>query len=502
VKESEKRYREHIENIGDVIYILDKKRRVKYVNKTLERLLGMSLDDLKQKELHDIVALEPPRTVHTAIGGQKGAERTGLFEVKFKDMQGAERIIEFQESLVREGKSIKEIHGMGRDITEKRKLESQVLQAQKMEAIVALAGGIAHNFNNILTGIMGYSEYLISEKKEDDLDYEALKTIHEGSIRASNLTKQLLDTARGEQFSLTKVNLNGVVEKLFPLISGTFDKSIELRTHLDKNLMIIQGDIGQLEQSLLNLCINARDAMPSGGTLIIETYNQRLDEHYVKTHLGIEEGKYVVLSITDTGIGMAPEVKDRIFEPFFTTKGKTGGTGMGLATVYGIIQNHGGQITVYTEMGKGTTFKLYFPVIEGARMETPRKMKIDDKKGKGTILIIDDERAVRELWRDFLKKKGYRIITAEDGQRGIDVFRDSRDEIDLVILDLVMPNMGGEEALKRLREIRPNIKVLVSSGYSENGQAKEILKQGVNGFIHKPVRLAEIAERVRDVLNI
>jgi signal transduction histidine kinase len=247
------------------------------------------------------------------------------------------------------------------DVTEKKRLEDQLIQSQKMEAVGTLAGGVAHNFNNILVGIMGYSEFLLSQKKENDPDYKALTIIHEGTIRASELTRQLLDVGRRGKYEETEVNLNDLVQWILPLIGGTFQKSIEVKTLLAKNLMIIQGNRDQLEQSLLNLCINARDAMPDGGLLTIETYNQRLDEEFVKSHMGVHTGDHVVLSVTDTGVGMSGEVKARIFEPFFSTKDNIGGTGMGLSTVYGIVKNHGGVITLYSEEGEGTTFKLYFP---------------------------------------------------------------------------------------------------------------------------------------------
>jgi two-component system cell cycle sensor histidine kinase/response regulator CckA len=392
-------------------------------------------------------------------------------------------------------------HGSIEDISEKKRLEQQVIRTQRMEALSALAGGIAHNFNNILVGIMGYSEYLLSKKEPDDRDYRALKTIHEGALRASELTRQLLSTTRGERHSPTKMNLNDVVEKVLPLVAGTFDTTIEIETHLARDLMLIEGDPGQWEQSLLNLCINARDAMPTGGRLVIETENKVLDEDFAKTHLGARVGSHVILSVTDTGVGIAPEIKDRIFEPFFTTKAKSGGTGMGLSTVWGIVKDHRGHITVYSEPGAGTTFRICIPALEGSMNAPESADEIEDSSGSETILLVDDEATVREIWGDFLREKGYRVITAENGKEGIDAFCRHRGEVDLIIVDFVMPGLGGEKTAQKIREIEPRAKVLFTSGYSKNGPIGEYLNGGTDPFIQKPVPLKELGNKVREILN-
>jgi two-component system cell cycle sensor histidine kinase/response regulator CckA len=499
--ESERRYREHIENIGDIIYVLDERKRIKYVNKTFEKLLGISQDQLRRKKFHDIASLESFSASQAAVRRQKGAEKTDLFEVRFKDTQGVVRTIEFQENLVWEGDSIREINGMGRDTTEKKKLEEQLIRSQKMEAIVSLSSGIAHNFNNILVGIMGYSELLLSRRQKDDPDYKPLETIHEASIRASELTKQLLNTVREGKYEPSMANINDVVEKTLPLVTGTFDKSIEIKTLLNKDTNVLNGDAGLLEQCVLNLCINARDAMPRGGQLIIETYSKYLDDDFLRTHVGAQEGEHTVLSITDTGTGIDPEIVNRIFDPFFTTKADTGGIGMGLSTVYGIVKKHKGVITVYSELEKGTTFRLYFPVAEGKPVGPSERKEGASADGQGTILIIDDEPEVREIWEVFLRGKGYTVITAKNGQEGIDIFRGEKDEIDLVVIDLVMPVKSGKEVLKTLREIRSDVKVIGCSGYSENGLAKEFVAAGLDFFIQKPVRLAEFADKIAVLLK-
>lgn len=621
VRDSEERYRELVENIEDIIYVIDSDGAIIFANRASEQFTGYDKDELVKKNFRELVLPESYGYAGEIFKRQVAGEDVGTFELRLMKKSGQVIVLETRERPVWDGDRIVEIHGLGRDITdrkrteevlrqfeekwrnfietsrdviflttlegkvvdinpaglelsgytreefvgkdiaenytnrsdrepfiktiiekgfvkdlelnllrkdgsvahcmitatqrrdkggnvigfqgiikditEKRNLEQQLIQAQKMEAIVALAGGIAHNFNNILVGIMGYSEYLLSKKGPDDHDYKALKTIHEGTIKASTLVKQLLDAARVGQYNPVRINLNDVINGTLPLIQGTFDKSIEIVTHLSRDLMIIEADAGQLEQSLLNLCINARDAMPSGGSLIIETANRRLDKSFADSHLGIKEGAYVVLSVTDTGIGMTPEVTERIFEPFFTTKDQAGGKGMGLATAYGIMKNHGGKITVYSEPGKGTTFRLYFPAVT----EQPIDNAAQQDRGGDKILIVDDDKAVRDLWSGFLSENGFTVLAAENGRKGIEIFRVQPDEIDLVIVDLVMPEMGGKETIGRLKEIKPDIKVLGSSGYSANGQARDMVAMDVDGFIQKPSQLSELIEIVRKILK-
>ncbi len=498
--ESESRYREHVENIGDIVYVLDRNGKIKYVNKALERLLGISLDDLRKKKLKEIVTPQTYGELQDIIKKRENVMDGKAFEISILCQDGLERTYEVRERVLMADNKIAEIHGIGRDITDRKKMEEQVIQSQRMEAVGALAGGIAHNFNNILVGIMGYSEYLVSKKELDDPDYKALNTIHEGTIRASELTYQLLHIARGGEYKRTELNLNDVVESVHTLISGSFFSSIEINTYLAGDLMVMEGDIGQLEQCLLNLCINSRDAMPKGGKLIIETKNQKLDQDFVETHFGAQEGDHVVLSVTDTGIGMTEEVKEHIFEPFFSTKDQKRSTGMGLSSVYGIVKNHGGMITVYSEVGEGSTFKLYFPAAGEHGDETPSIRKNKKPKVNATILIIDDEPIVTETWKDFLSAEGYLVITAKDGKEGLEIFRKKKNEIDLVILDYIMPEMGGEEIVTHLKGINPDVKILLSSGYSENAKTKEIPAENADGFIQKPTRLSELNRKIIEIL--
>ncbi len=496
LRQFEEKWRNFIESSRDVIFLTTLEGKVVDVNPAGLELSGYTREEFVGKDIAENYANPRDREPFTAAIIEKGFVKDLELDFLRKDHSIAHCLITATQRRDKSGNVIG-FQGIIKDITEKKNLEQQLIQAQKMEAIVALAGGIAHNFNNILVGIMGYSEYLLSKKGADDPDYKALKTIHEGTIKASTLVRQLLDAARVGQYHPALVNLNNVISGILPLIQGTFNKSIEIVTQLSRDLMTVEADAGQLEQSILNLCINARDAMPSGGRLIIETIDRQLDKSFADTHLGLQEGSYVVLSVTDTGIGMTPEVSERIFEPFFTTKEQAGGKGMGLSTVYGIMKNHGGKITVYSELGKGTTFRLYFPAVTEQSIDTVAQHKQEGQK----ILIVDDDPVVRELWSGFLTERGFAVLIAENGRAGIEMLSERPDEIDLAVVDLVMPGMGGKETIGRLKEIKPDIKVLGSSGYSASGQARDLISMDVDGFIQKPSQLSELVEIVKKILK-
>ncbi len=502
LRESERQYRRLFENSLDAIFTVDLKGNFTSANKATETVTGYTRDELIGKNYRGFMDKElAERLFHlyndlyrtrVPISGTR-------FEMKRKG--GDERIIEGYTNLIQNVDEVIGFQGTLRDVTDRVRLEQQLVQAQKMEAVGTMAGGIAHNFNNIMVGITGYAEFLLMKKTQDDPDYKGLTIIHESALRASDLTRQILNISRGAHHNAVSVNLNNLIEKIMPLITGTFDKLIHIKTHLEDGLMSIEGDINQLEQCLFNLSINARDAMPQGGQLIIETKNQVLDEDFVQSHLGCTGGPHVVLSVTDIGTGISPEIRDHIFEPFFTTKKDSGGSGIGLATVYGIMRSHSGFITVYSEVGKGTTFKLYFPAAKKAARKATRKNETADHPVVATILLIDDESVVREVWGDFLTQKGHRVLTAENGLVGIELFKRHKDEIDLVILDLIMPELGGKATLTGLREIDPSVKVLVTSGYSENGQAGEILPLEIDAFIQKPAPLGLLQEKIGEILG-
>ena len=381
---------------------------------------------------------------------------------------------------------------------EKRKLEEQLFNSQKMEAIGTLAGGIAHDFNNLLTGILGYTCMMLMKTEKSNPFYEKLKIIEQQVLSGSELTKQLLGFARGGRYDVRPVNVNDLIIKTSEIFGRT-KKEITIHKKLQEDLYTIEADSGQIEQVLLNLYVNAWQAMPAGGELYLESSNVVLDEQESRT-CNAEAGRYVKISVTDTGVGMDSDTQKRIFEPFFTTKGVGKGTGLGLASAYGIIRNHGGIINVYSEKGHGTTFTVSLPA-SGAKAAEPKPAEEVLLTGEETILVVDDEKVNVEMIKELLEQLGYKILMAQSGKEAVVIYSEHSGEIRLVILDMIMPEMSGKETLIKLMEIDKKIRVLLSSGYSINGEARKILDMGCKGFIQKPFRIEELSEKIRGVLD-
>ncbi|MBI2837163.1 MAG: PAS domain S-box protein [Acidobacteria bacterium] len=384
-------------------------------------------------------------------------------------------------------------------IQEQNRLRDQLAQVQKMEAIGTLAGGIAHDFNNLLGGIIGYTSLVKMQIHEGHPLYRAIDTIEKSANRAAELTSQLLGFARGGRYQVQPTDLNQVVDRVLTLITRTFDRCITIQTDLDSGLKAVEADSGQLEHSLLNLCLNARDAMSAGGTLRIETSNIVLDQQEAGRHLGAAPGEHVVLTVTDTGIGMDAETQSRIFEPFFTTKEKGKGTGMGLAMVYGIFKNHGGWITVQSEVGKGSAFRLYLPSTRRSIAGRMTSASEEMPHGSGRVLVVDDEEIVRDMARTIVSELGYEVMVAPDGEAACAIY--GREKIDLVILDVIMPGLSGLETFKQIRAIDKRARILVSSGYSIDGQPNELIQSGARGFIQKPYTMNAMAVAIRDAMK-
>jgi len=381
---------------------------------------------------------------------------------------------------------------------EKKKLESQLKYTQRMKSLSTLAGGMAHNFNNLLMGIQGNASLVLFETDSAHPSYKRLKNIEKQVQTGSKLTGQLLGYAREGGYEVKSINVNQVVKET----SNTFGTTIkDIRVYQDfaKDLWGIKADQGQIEQVLLNLYINASDAMPGGGDLFLKTMNVT-DKDMKNKPYEVEPGNYVFLSVTDTGTGMDKETMERIFEPFFTTKGMSKSTGLGLASAYGIIKAHGGYIDVYSERGHGTTFEIYLPASK--KEETKEKEAATEVlDGKKTILLVDDEDVIIDVCKEILKALGYKVLIASGGIKALEIYKKNKDKINIVILDMIMPGVGGGEAYDRMKEINPDIKVLLSSGYSIDGQAADILKRGCNGFIQKPFNMKQLAEKIREILD-
>jgi len=384
------------------------------------------------------------------------------------------------------------------DITDRRLLEAQLLQAQKMEAMGTLAGGIAHDFNNLLMGILGNASVMSANIETSHPHYEKLKTIEKLVRSGSNLTSQLLGYARKGRYVVKPINLNQLVEETTDTFGRT-RKEIIIHKDLAEDLFAVEAEEGQIEQVLFNLYVNAGDAMPGGGKLIVRTRNSTHEE--IKGNLyRPRTGSYVVLEITDTGIGIDKKTVNRIFDPFFTTKEMGRGTGLGLASVYGIIKGHGGYIEADSEEGKGTTFSVYLPATEKKVGKTVTATE-QIVRGSETILLVDDEDLIRDVGELMLPEIGYKVLLARSGEEAIKIYKEKGEEIDLVILDIVMPGLGGGETYDKLKEVDPAIKVLLSSGYSIDGRAQEILDRGCKGFIQKPFDMAELSKAISRALK-
>ena len=382
---------------------------------------------------------------------------------------------------------------------ERKRLESQVRHAQKMEAIGTLAGGIAHDFNNLLMGFQGNISLMMMDLEDEHPHQEFLHNMENYVKRGSDLTRQILGFARGGKYEVKTTDINTLIDKSAAMFGRT-KKEIIIHKKLQEDLWSVNVDRGQIEQVLLNLFVNAWQAMPAGGNLFLQTDNVLLEEQDHDKPYTIVPGKYVRISVSDTGVGMDKATRERIFEPFFTTKAVGRGTGLGLASAYGIIKNHGGIINVYSEKGHGATFKIYLPA--SGKQLTKEKIRHETVlTGSETILLVDDEEMVAEIGKDMLEKLGYKTAVAIGGNEAIKLLKTLRHEVDLVILDMIMPDMSGGETFNRLKAIKPDIKILLSSGYSLNGQASEIMQRGCNGFIQKPFNLKQISRKIREILD-
>src|SRR5580700_9654098 len=424
--------------------------------------------------------------------------------VEWKRKDGTATVVRVSGRTVSNGGNARTFELFAEDVTERRALEQQLRQSQKMEAVGRLAGGIAHDFNNLLMVISGYSEFLLDRLGPEPSLRAPAQEIASAAGRASSLTRQLLAFSRKQMLAPKILDLNGVVTENLKMLTRVIGEDIDLVMVPATGLGAVRADAGQIEQVIMNLAVNARDAMPAGGKLTIETSNVSLDEEYARFHAPLRPGNYVMLAISDTGAGMDSETQSHIFEPFFTTKGPKG-TGLGLSTVYGIVKQSGGYIWVYSEAGKGTTFKIYLPRVAEA-VESPAQIvvpadSVAAEPGTETILLVEDEANLRYLARQFLEKQGYRVIEAADGAVAMQIAVAHEGTIHLLLTDVIMPGMNGRELAQRISEIRPNVKILYMSGYTENVIGRNgTLDAGVR-LLQKPFNLRDLNSRVREVLD-
>jgi len=493
-----------VENANEAIFILQN-NQLKFTNpKADEIITRLSLDPKQADFTHLIHPQERERAIEWYQRRLRGMELPYSFMFRLEGDRAVSIWVELNSILIKLNGKPATLNFM-RDVTLQKKLEEQFYQSQKMESIGTLAGGIAHDFNNLLMGIQGNVSVMQLEVDSDDSLQESIQSIARCVKSGSQLTNQLLAFARGGKYVVTPSNLNTIVHKAVEIFGRT-KKEIDLHPVFAKDIWPVEVDPGQIEQVLMNLYVNAWQAMPDGGDLYIELENVQLDEQYARLKpFNLRPGRYVKISVTDTGVGMSPETQKRIFEPFFSTKEKGMGTGLGLASAYGIIKNHNGFINCYSELGHGTTFNVYFPVCE--EHYPPEEGAGEDELVQGvpggdeTILFVDDDEEIISVGRKILASLGYAVLVAEGGQAAVDLFLDQGSRIDLVILDYVMPGMGGREVFDAIKQIRPDVKVLLSSGYSSTDQVAALIERGCNGFIQKPYDTVKMSRIIRTILD-
>ena len=507
--ESELKYRTILEDIEEGYFEIDFDRNLTFFNDPLCKMLGYARDEMTHKNIREFTSpatIEKMDQIYEQV--QKTGEPIRVTDYDAVGKDGASIALELTAALMRnpDGDPIG-FRGVLRDVSErkdaeaeKRKLETQVQQAQKMESIGTLAGGIAHDFNNILMGIQGNASLMLLKTKSDSVNFEKLKNIETYVENGTELTKQLLGFARRGKYYAIATDLNEVIDKSASMFGRT-KKEIRIYSDLQTDIWTVEVDRGQIEQALLNLYVNAWQAMPQGGDLYLKTENVILDADFInKKPYKVEAGNHIKITVTDTGSGIDKETQERIFEPFFTTKEMGRGTGLGLASVYGIIKSHGGYINVYSEAEIGTTFTIYLPASGKEVQPEKREPIVTVSKGSGTILLIDDEEMIIKVGEELLQELGYKVLVARSGQGAIKLYKKNAAKIDLVIMDMIMPGMGGGETFDHLKKINPDIKVLLSSGYSINGQASEILERGCDGFIQKPFNINQLSEKIQGII--
>ncbi len=498
------------ENAPFGMVMIDQDGIFKYINPKFRELFGYDLSDVPDGRTWFRKAYPDPTYRHQVISTwmndlesfSSREKRQRTFTVTCKG--GTEKIINFIPVQLETGENLmacEDITEIRRAGEEKAVLQEQLRQSQKMEAVGCLAGGVAHDFNNLLTVIKGYSQLSSIELKEGDPLRGNIDEIQNAADRAAGLTRQLLAFSRRQVMEMKALDLNTLLKDLEKMLRRVIGEDIEMAILPAEGLGSVRADVGQIEQVIMNLAVNAKDAMPSGGKLTIETANVELDECYARSHVDVKQGHYVMFSVSDTGVGMSAEVRERIFEPFFTTKEKGKGTGLGLSTTYGIVKQSEGHIWVYSVQGKGTIFKIYLPRVNEALEVKKEVLKEELPRGDETILIVEDEEEVRKLAGKILERQGYRVLETFNGEDALLACERRKSPIHLMLADIVMPGMSGSELGKVLRPLYPEIKILYMSGYTDNAIVRQgVLGKGVN-YIQKPFTMEGLARKVREVLD-
>jgi two-component system cell cycle sensor histidine kinase/response regulator CckA len=503
LRESEERYRTLVEGVRDIIFALSPEGTIASLNPAFETITGWRREEWVGQPFERLVHPEDLPLALELLGRVVRGELRPASQFRVRTAKGDYRVGEFSATpQLHEGRLVG-ILGIGRDVTERVQLEQQLRQAQKMEAVGRLAGGIAHDFNNILTAITGYADLLLEDLGATDPRRQDADEIHKAADRAAGLTRQLLAFSRQQVLQPTVLEVNKLVSDLEKMLRRLLGEDVELGTRLAPTTGRVKADPGQLEQVIMNLAVNARDAMPNGGKLTLETGNVDLDEAYAADHYPARAGPFVLLAVSDTGIGMSEETQAHMFEPFFTTKEKGKGTGLGLATVYGIIKQSGGFIWVYSEVGHGTTFKLYLPRVEelAERASQPAQAPARAARGTETVLVVEDEAPVRSVARQVLERHGYTVLEAPSAEAALDIATRYSGTIHLLLTDVVMPGLNGRELATRLANLRPDARVIFMSGYTDDAVTRHGVLEPGSAYVQKPFTPDAIARKVREVLD-
>jgi len=499
LKRSEEKYRIVLEANPDPVVVYGIEGKVVYFNPAFTHLFGWTLEDCLGKKMDFFVPEDAWPKTKMMIDKVLSGENFSGIETRRYTKEGNIIPVSISGAIYRDenGEPMGSVINL-RDISEQKELEIQLQQAQKLEAIGTLAGGIAHDFNNLLMGIQGCTSLMFLDIDSNHPNFEYLNRIENYIKNAASLTKQLLGFARKGKYEIKLTDINDIVNKSAEMF-GRAKKEITIHEKCQPDIWTVEVDQFQIEQVLLNLYVNAWQAMSGTGELYLQTENIILNDKDVKPY-GKTPGKYVKISVKDTGMGIDAAIQHKIFDPFFTTKEISRGTGLGLASAYGIIKNHGGIINSNSKKGQGATFNIFLPASE-KKIFKEKMIQKEILKGSETILLVDDEDMIIDIGRDLLEKLGYEVLTAKTGMEAVEIYKTNRKKIDIVILDMVMPKMGGGDTYEKLRDIEPGVKVLLSSGYSIDGQASKILSRGCDGFIQKPFDLKSLSLEIRKILD-
>jgi two-component system, cell cycle sensor histidine kinase and response regulator CckA len=500
--ESQKLMATAVEQAAEAIVIADKDGNTQYVNPAFERISGYSREEVAGKKLSPLECPDYNKTFQRQLWNTLARGEVWNGRVIDRKKDGT---VYFEDTTIApvhdDSGETANFVAVKRDVTREVLLEKELLHAQKMEAVGTLAGGIAHDFNNLLTVILGYSEYLLMDGDIGESARGDLNKLNQAARKGAELVQSLLTFSRKVDPKLSPTNLNHQVEQIKELLGRTIPKKIKISVSLEKALAIVHADSSQIQQVLMNLAVNAKDAMPDGGKLAIQTCNVVLDEEFCRSHLGSKPGTYAMVSVSDTGDGMDKEILSHIFEPFYTTKGMGRGTGLGLAMTYGIVKQHGGYIECESAVGEGTTFRVYLPVPDAEALEEFIPPQPAVRNGSETILLVDDEDSIRDLAKKILVRAGYSVLTASNGKDALELYKAGADRISLVILDLVMPEMSGGECLEGLVKFDPDARVLIASGSSPDSPTTEGLERLAKGFVWKPYNIRQLLHAVRGAVD-